>query len=201
MSFVAPPIGSPPTVIGAAIAPLLRDMAGRLLLGALRVHEAVILRGAALEEGSVDLVAALSTLSDPSPTENEPARTSEIARYQAALGSSVVEELRREAFAVGAFLLHAALLRADVSLAVTAELMDECWTKALPGERSPRVAVDRYARSAPGSLSSAVAARIVEIAGGLRKPGAMSTALTRLLNAAEEDASIAAAHAKQAIGA
>lgn len=194
------PVGSSPQTIGAAIAPLARDTSTRLLIGLLRIHDLVGVRGVVLEEGSPDLQVAISTILEPPQVGEEQSRAAEIARWQAALGVDVVDELRREAMALAVFLAYAAILRVDVPQNIAIELLEECGNRAAPGERSPVIAMERYMKAPPGGLPAVIAERIAQIVGESSEPSSMSAALAPLLLSVEEDISIAATLAKHSLG-
>lgn len=193
------PVGSSPQSIGAAIAPLLRDTSFRLLIGFLRIHDLIAVRGVLLEEGSPELQVAVSTILDQAPGE-EATRTAEIGRWESTLGVSVVDALRREALTVATFLAHSTLGQAGIPQDTTVELLDECCTRAAPGEPSPLLAIEPYTRSAQDALPSLIDARITKILGGAGEPGSMNAALTPLVASVEEDISIASTLAKHALG-
>lgn len=193
------PVGSSPQSIGAAIAPLLRDTSFRLLIGFLRIHDLIAVRGVLLEEGSPELQVAVSTILEQSPGE-EAGRTAEISRWEAALGAGVVDALRREALTISTFLAHATLTQAGIPQDTTIELLDECCTRAAPGEPSPLLAIEPYTRSAQDALPSLIAGRITKTLGEAGEPGSMNAALAPLIASVEEDISIAATLAKHALG-
>ena len=193
------PVGSSPRAIGAAIAPLVRDTSMRLFIGFLRIHDLVAVRGVVLEEGSDDLQMAVSTILEL-PQGEDASRAAEIARWQQAIGADVVDELRREASAVAVYLARAAITHADVPLDVTLELLEECCSRAAPGERSPLLSIDSDLGVAPGGLPSAIAARITEIVGDVRDPASMAPALAPLVASVEEDISIAATLSRHSLG-
>lgn len=192
------PVGASLHAIGAALAPLVRDSAARLLIGFLRIHDLVAVRGVRLENGSPDLQSAVSTILESREGEHEASRAGEIARWQAVLGAEVTEELRHEANITSIYLLDAALIHAEVPQDLALKLLEECCAKAFPDERSPRMEVTRYLGAA-SIFPSALASRVTQILGGMREPSSMIPALVPLLSLVEEDNAVAATLAKHSL--
>jgi hypothetical protein len=194
------PVGSPPHAIGASISPVVRESSMRLLIGFLRIYDLIEVRGVTLEEGSQDLLGAVSTLLEPPQGEHETSRAAEIARWQGILGTDTVEMLRREAAVAGAYQLYTALLHLEVPQNISIEVLDECCAKAFPGERSPIMELNRYMRVDGSTLPSHIASRIQGITGGGREATSMIAPLSPLLASVEEDLSVVATLAKHSLG-
>ena len=95
-SLLMPP-GTPPSAMGAFVAPTLRDSAARLLIGFLRAHDLITLRRVVVDEGSAEMLANLVPSSDAAPGGYEGSRSGEIARWTQAIGADVVNALHHEA--------------------------------------------------------------------------------------------------------
>jgi hypothetical protein len=175
------------------------EAAVRLLIGFLRIHDLVNVRGVALEEGSQDMVVAVATILEPPQGEPEVSRSAEIARWDAALGVGVLEKLRREACLVSACQMFAALQHVEVPQDVALEIVDGCCAKAFPGERSLMKEIGRYEGDGP-SIAAVLSMRITRILGGGRKPEAMIATLEPLVGSNEEDLAVAATLAKYSLG-
>ena len=194
------PVGSSPQAIGGSIAVVVGEAAVRLLIGFLRIHDLVNVRGVALEEGSQDMVVAVATILEPPQGEPEVSRSAEIARWDAALGVGVLEKLRREACLVSACQMLAALQHVEVPQDVALEIVEECCAKAFPGEqRSLMKEIGRYEGDGP-SIAAVLSMRITRILGGGRKPEAMIATLEPLVGSNEEDLAVAATLAKYSLG-
>ena len=103
------PAGSSPQAVGASISIVVAEAAVRHLIGFLRIHDLVNVRGVALDEGSQDLRVAVAAILEPPQGEPEVSRAAELSRWEGALGSAVLRNLRREASVVSARQMLAAL--------------------------------------------------------------------------------------------
>ncbi|WP_437543360.1 hypothetical protein WME97_32815 [Sorangium sp. So ce367] len=189
-------IGSPPTVIAAALAPLLRDASTRLLLGCLRAHDLIIVRRVAIDPGAADQLAALLPVSDAPPGEFEASRAAELSRWHTVLGSPVISQLRTESCAISAQKARVALGAANIAAGVAGELIDALCRTAFPGLALSSAHIDRYAEQDLNELAAESVARI------LRHPNSkpLRLALGPLLDAVHGDVDGISRLAKASLG-
>ncbi|WP_438038564.1 hypothetical protein [Sorangium sp. So ce128] len=189
-------IGSPPTVIAAALAPLLRDASTRLLLGCLRAHDLIIVRRVAIDPGAADQLAALLPVSEAPPGEFEASRAAELSRWHTVLGSPVISQLRTESCAISAQKARAALGAANIAAGVAGELIDALCRTAFPGLALSSAHIDRYAERDLNELAAESVARI------LRHPNSkpLRLALGPLLDAVHGDVDGISRLAKASLG-
>ncbi|WP_438004585.1 hypothetical protein WME89_38295 [Sorangium sp. So ce321] len=176
-------IGSPPTVIAAALAPLLRDTSARLLIGCLRAHDLIIVRRVAIDPGAPEQLAALLPVSEAPPGEFEASRAAELSRWHSALGSPVISQLRTESCTISAQKARMALSTAQIAPGVAGELVDALCRTAFPGLALSSAHIDRYAEQDLSELAAETVARI------LRHPNSkqLRLALGPLLDAVHSD--------------
>ncbi len=189
-------IGSPPTVIAAALAPLLRDASARLLLGCLRAHDLIIVRRVAIDPGSADHLAALLPVSEAPPGEFEASRAAELSRWHAALGSPVICQLRTESCTISAQKARMALSTAAIAPGLVGELVDALCRTAFPGLALSSAHIDRYVERDLSELAAESVARI------LRHPNSkqLRLALGLLLDAVQTDMDAIVSLAKASLG-
>ncbi|WP_437875184.1 hypothetical protein [Sorangium sp. So ce513] len=189
-------IGSPPTVIAAALAPLLRDTSARLLLGCLRAHDLIIVRRVAIDPGSSELAAALLPVSEAAPGELEASRAAELSRWHTALGSPVISQLRTESCAISAQKARVALSTASIAPGVVGELVDALCRTAFPGLALSSAHIARYAEQDLGELAAESVARILRHP----NPKQIRLALVPLLDAVHSDVDALSRVAKASLG-
>lgn len=189
-------IGSPPTVIAAALAPLLRDASTRLLLGCLRAHDLIIVRRVAIDPGAADHLAALLPVSEAPPGEFEASRAAELSRWHAALGSPVISQLRTESCTISAQKARMALSTTAIAPGIVGELVDALCRTAFPGFALSSAHIDRYVEHDLSELAAESVARI------LRHPNSkqLRLALGPLLDAVQTDTDAIASLAKASLG-
>jgi len=191
--------GAPPEAIGQALAPFVRDCAGRILVGFLRAYDLLTLRDLALEEGSAEMLAALVPVSDAPLGGYEASRTAELARWQNAFGEPVFQRVRRESQVAAIFLAHAALLRHDIPQNVSLPILQEAAPAAFSGERGTVLEMGRYLSLPPEGIVPALCAHLVETVGH-GDAAQLAAALAPLVTSVEEDMDVAATFAKDATG-
>ncbi|XXX74039.1 hypothetical protein WMF30_40975 [Sorangium sp. So ce134] len=189
-------IGSPPTVIAAALAPLLRDASTRLLLGCLRAHDLIIVRRVSIDPGAADQMATLLPVSEAPPGEFEASRAAELSRWHAALGSPVISQLRTEACTISAQKARMALSTAAIAPGMVGELVDALCRTAFPGLALSSAHIDRYVEHDLNELAAESVARI------LRHPNSkqLRLALGPLLDAVQSDMDAISSLAKSSLG-
>ncbi|WP_437776039.1 hypothetical protein [Sorangium sp. So ce1097] len=189
-------IGSPPTVIAAALAPLLRDTSARLLLGCLRAHDLIIVRRVAIDPGSSELAAALLPVSDAPPGELEASRAAELSRWHTTLGSPVISQLRTESCAISAQKARMALSTASIASGVVGELVDALCRTAFPGLALSSAHIARYAEQDLAELAAESVARILRHP----NPKQIRLALVPLLDAVHSDTDAISRVARASLG-
>ncbi|MGK3960006.1 hypothetical protein WMF38_44025 [Sorangium sp. So ce118] len=189
-------IGSPPTVIAAALAPLLRDTSARLLIGCLRAHDLIIVRRVIIDPGAPEQLAALLPVSEAPPGEFEASRAAELSRWHSALGSPVLSQLRTESCTISAQKARMALSTAQIAPGVAGELVDALCRTAFPGLALSSAHIDRYAEQDLSELAAETVARI------LRHPNSkqLRLALGPLLDAVHSDVDGISRLAKASLG-
>ncbi|WP_437574658.1 hypothetical protein [Sorangium sp. So ce887] len=189
-------IGSPPTVIAAALAPLLRDASARLLLGCLRAHDLIIVRRVAIDPGSADHLAALLPVSEAPPGEFEASRAAELSRWHAALGSPVISQLRTESCTISAQKARMALSTAAIAPGLVGELVDALCRTAFPGFALSSAHIDRYVERDLSELAAESVARVLRHP----NPKQLRLALGPLLDAVQTDMDAISGLAKASLG-
>jgi hypothetical protein len=189
-------VGSPPTVIAAALAPLLRDASTRLLLGCLRAHDLIIVRRVAIDPGAAEQRATLLPVSEAPPGELEASRAAELARWHAVLGSPVISQLRAESCTISAQKARMALSTAAIPPGLVGELVDALCRTAFPGFALSSAHIDRYVEHDLSELAAESVARI------LRHPNSkqLRLALGPLLEAVQTDMDAISSLAKASLG-
>jgi hypothetical protein len=185
-SLLMPP-GTPPSAMGAFVAPTVRDSSARLLIGFLRAHDLITLRRVVIDESSAEMLANLVPLSDAAPGGYETSRTMELARWTTAIGADVVGALHDEANAVCVFLARDAMARAEVNRALATAVIDASITAAFPGEEERFADTGRFPDASTPAFTDAVVHGLTRIAGCGDDPAAMTAALRPLLGLLQED--------------
>lgn len=199
-SLLMPP-GTPPAAMGAFAAPLVRDSAARLLVGFLRAHDLIAVRGIAIDEGSAEVLASLVPVSDAQPGGYAESRAGELARWQTTLGAGAFDALRREIELITAYLMRESLARAQVSEALAVAVMDALYQAAFPEQRDMRADLARYPSAISHDFVGVVARNLTRIVSGSEDPHAMAAALSPLVALVQDDLGISAAIIKQSSGA
>jgi hypothetical protein len=198
-SLLLPP-GTPPAAIGAFVAPLMRDSAARLLIGFLRAHDLIALRGVAVDEGSAEMLATLVPVSDAPPGGYEASRSGEIARWQALLGTGVIDALHRRAEIACIHLAREGFALLDVPRALVEAVLDA----ACQGAFTDRAGVFEEAGRAPapaaGEFVEALARAMTRIAAGPEDPASIAAALAPLVTLVRDDFAIYGMVIKQSAG-
>ncbi|UQA63416.1 hypothetical protein [Polyangium aurulentum] len=194
-----PPIGSPPDVIGNAMAPFVRDCAGRVLVGFLRAYDLLTLRGLALEEESAEMLAALVPVSDAPLGGYEASRSAELGRWQTAFGDAIFQRLRRESQVVSIYLAHTSLGRFGVPQNVAFEILQEAAPAAFAGERGTVLEMGRYMPVVEEDLVPTLCNHLVEVVGH-GDASELAAALAPLVASVQEDMAFAGRLAKEATG-
>ncbi|MEP7122742.1 MAG: hypothetical protein ABJE95_17590 [Byssovorax sp.] len=182
------PAGTPPSAMGAFVAPTVRDSSARLLIGFLRAHDLITLRRVVIDESSAEMLASVVPISDAPPGGYEASRATEIARWNQAIGSAVVTALHHEASVVAMILARTEIARAEVNRALAVAVLDATVTAAFPGEDEAKFAdPGRFPDPSTPPFTDAVVHSLTRIAGCGDDPAAMTAALRPLLALIQED--------------
>jgi hypothetical protein len=198
--FFVPP-NAAPAVVGPVIAPLVRDAAARILIGVLRAHDLLVLRGIALDESSPEVMGALVPLSDAPRGGFEQSRLREIARWQGALGPPIYHRLQREAAVFAVYLSYATMIETGISQDRVLALVEATCASAYPHAESPVAELGRYLHAEESSVSEQLSAGMIAILGdGERseRSASMGRAITPLIASVREEMSFAASMLKGA---
>jgi len=190
-SLLMPP-GTPPSAMGSYIAPVVRDSAARLLVGFLRAHDLITLRGVTMDASSAETFATLVPASDAPPGGYEASRASELSRWQGTLGAEVVRELHRETSAICTYLARETMLRAEVPRTLALAVTDALVAAAFSEFEGLLDELNRFADALSPVLVIELAERLVTIAGAGDDPHAMTAALTPLCAVIQEDLNVSA---------
>src|SRR5580704_2898115 len=187
-SLLMPP-GSSPAAMAHYVAPLVKDSAVRLLIGFLRAHDLVTVRGVTIDENSAEMLANLVPVSDASPGGYEASRATELQRWASTLGEGPVSALRREVKALSTHLAKEALARAVVEAVIAAAFPDDA---GLAEELARFPAEPELVAFATNALT--------RLAGTSDEPAALTAALTPLFGMIQDDLNVAAMIIKQSSG-
>lgn len=198
-SLLMPP-GTPPSAMGQFVAPLARDSAARLLIGFLRAHDLIAVRGVSIDEGSAEVLASLVPVSDAPPGGYESSRAGEIARWQATLGQGPMFALQHEVRVVSTYLAREALARVEVMPALADAVVEALVASAFPDEAGVLAELGRFPASTTPDFVAALSESLTRIAGTTEDPASIASALTPLLAMVKDDLDIAAMIIKQSAG-
>jgi hypothetical protein len=195
------PAGTPPSAMGAFVAPTVRDSSARLLIGFLRAHDLITLRRVAVDESSAEMLASIVPISDAPPGGYEASRAAEIARWNQAIGADVVRALHHEASVVAVFLARDAMARADLNRALAAAVIDATVSSAFPNEYEAKFADEgRFPDASTPAFTDTVIHGMTRLAGCGDDPAAMTAALGPLLALLQEDLATSAMIVKISAG-
>src|SRR5262249_20816868 len=128
------PPGTSPAAMGQFVAPMVKDSAARLLIGFLRAHDLITVRGVAVDDSSAEMLATLVPASDAPPGGYEQSRAGETARWQGTLGQGAMFALQREVRLQSAYLAKEALAKAEVMPALADAVVGSVCAAAFPDE-------------------------------------------------------------------
>jgi hypothetical protein len=198
-SLLMPP-GTSPLAMGAFVAPLVRDSAARLLIGFLRAHDLITLRGVVIDEGSAEVLANLVPISDAPPGGYEASRAPEIARWQATIGAEPIAKLLRETSVISVHLAEEAMVRAEVSKTLASAVVEAVCVSAFPDDPAVLTDIERFVDLQPAEFVATVAKNLTSIAGAGDDPVPMTAALGPLVGMVTEDLNVAAMIIKLSAG-
>ena len=195
-----PPVGSSPEVIGGAVAGTLRDAASRLLLGALRAHDTLGVRGVSLDECGPDVLATFAPAADGRSGAFESTRAGEMTRWKNTFGADAFDRIRAETAVCSTFLAYATMLEADVPQNITLEVLQAACGAAFANVRSPLASIGRYMAPKEPSLAEELASQIGQVLGVTLDVAATGYALGPLMTSIEANLRASAKMVKDASG-
>jgi hypothetical protein len=198
-SLLMPP-GTSPAAMGQFVAPLVRDSAARVLIGFLRAHDLIAVRGVSIDENSAETLASLVPVSDAPPGGYEASRAGEIARWQTTLGQGVMFALQREVKFISVYLAKDALARAEVMPALADAVVEAVCSAAFPDEAGILEELGRFPSKAAAELVHVLAASLTRLAGTSEDPASIAAALAPLVGMVQEDLNMTAGIIKQSSG-
>jgi hypothetical protein len=194
------PPGTSPAAMGQFVAPIVRDSAARLLIGFLRAHDLISVRGVSIDEGSAEMLATLVPASDAPPGGYEASRAVEIARWQGTLGQGAMFALHREVRVRSAYLAKEALAHVEVMPALADAVTESLCTAAFPDEAGLLAEMSRLPSPIPADFVRQLAQTLIRLAGSSDDPAALTAALTPLVATVREDLDVSAMIIKQSSG-
>jgi hypothetical protein len=192
------PPGSSPAAMAHYVAPLVKDSGVRLLIGFLRAHDLVTVRGVSIDDNSAEMLANLVPVSDASPGGYEASRATEIHRWQATLGEAPFSALRREVNVISTHLAKDALARVEVMPALADAVVEAVIAAAFPDD--PGIAADLARFPAEPDLVPFAARELLKLAGTADDPAILAAALSPLFSMIQDDLNVAATIIKQSSG-
>ena len=182
------------------VAPVVKDSAARVLIGFLRAHDLIAVRGVSIDEGSGEMLASLVPVSDAPPGGYEASRAGEIARWQTTLGPAVMVALQHEVRVVGVYLAREAMVRVEVMPALVDAVVEALAAAAFPEEAGILTDLGRFPEAAAPAFALVLAQNLTRLAEATEDPAAIASALTPLLALVQDDLSVAAMIIKQSSG-
>jgi hypothetical protein len=198
-SLLMPP-GTSPAAMGQFVAPTVKDSAARLLIGFLRAHDLISVRKASIDEGSAEMLATLVPASDAPPGGYEASRSSEIARWQAALGQGPMFALHHEVRVLTVYLAKEALTRVEVMPALADAVVESVCAAAFPEEAGLLGEMSRLPTPMPADFVHRLAETLSRMAGAADDPTAVASALAPLVATVRDDLDVSAMIIKQSSG-
>lgn len=194
------PPGATPAAMSQFVVPHVRDSAARILIGFLRAHDLIAVRGVTFDEGSAEVLATLVPASNAPPGGYEASRAGEIARWQTTLGQGVMFALQREVHLAAAYLTKDAFVRVEVKPAVVDTLLESICQTAFPDDAGLVAEVSQVPGAMAAGYFSLVAQNLTRIAGGHEEPALVASSLAPLFGMVQEDLTTLATIIKHASG-
>lgn len=195
-SLLMPP-GTTPLAMGQFVAPLVKDSAARLLIGFLRAHDLIGVRGVTIDDGSAETLATLVPASDAALGGYEASRAGEITRWQATLGQGPMFALHHEVRVAAAHLAREALAQAEVMPQLADAVVEAICQHAFADEAGVLTELGRFPTALTPAFVSTLAQNLTRIAGTSEDPGSIAAALTPLVGTVRDDLAVAASIIKQ----
>jgi len=179
------PEGATPEACAAAIVPLLRDAATRVLVGILRAYDLLVVRAIDVGKTSADDFGELVPVSQAAPGRFADERRSELSRWDEKLGAAKLTQLRNESSAVVCFFLHVSLERAGVTTNTAVTLLEAAAQLAFPDEGAV-AAMPRYFGS-PDPAEALASRALDALATSRNTLASFALAMTPVLASLQED--------------
>jgi hypothetical protein len=183
--------------MGQFVAPLVKDSAARLLIGFLRAHDLIGVRGVTIDEGSAEMLATLVPASDAPLGGYEASRAGEIARWQTTLGQGPMFALHHEVRVTSAYLAKEALAHAEVMPQLADAVVEAICQVAFPEEAGVLAELGRFPAALAPAFVAVLAQNLTRIAGTSEDPTSIAAALAPLLGTVRDDLAVAAMIIKQ----
>ncbi len=184
--------GATPESAGLSLAPLLRDVKTRVLIGILRNYDLVVLRRVEPDEEMLNAMVPQSTAALGRFAES---RAEELDKWQSALGPSAMRHLRREAAAIACLYFERALehqaVDPTIAEAVLAQAAAQGLESGLPVER-----MRRYASHGEDAIALELASSLAQELTELSDHDAFARAMVPVLVSLEADFVFAASQVK-----
>jgi hypothetical protein len=184
--------GSTAEQAGRALAPLLRDVKTRVLIGILRNYDLLALRRVEPDDEMLDAMVPQSTAALGRFAES---RADELDKWDAALGDDVMLALRKQAAAVTALHFQRALSNQSVDPDVAAEVLEHAANQAFV-TGMPTDQMRSYAGLDEEALAVAVTGQLSERLRELEDQAGFARAMLPLLAALDADFVFAASQVK-----
>jgi hypothetical protein len=194
------PPGTAPAVMGQFVAPTVKDSAARLLIGFLRAHDLIAVRGASIDENSAETLAALVPASDAPPGGYEASRAAELGRWQATLGDAPMAAIRRELRTVTVYLARNALTVVEVNQTLAEAVIEGVCSSAFPEDAGLLAEATSRPTLVQAELVVAMAAVLTKMAGVKDEPGKIADAMAPLVATVQEDLGVSAMIIKASAG-
>jgi hypothetical protein len=185
-SLLMPP-GTSSAAMGQFVAPLVRDSAGRLLIGFLRAHDLIHVRHVAIDDNAAEMLTNLVPVSDAPPGGYEASRSNEIARWQTTLGQGPMFALQREIHVISMYLARDAMTRAEVMPALADAVLEALAGAAFPDDAGLLADVARLPEKVGDDFADVLSATLSRAAGAGDDAPSLASVLGPLLTAVRED--------------
>ena len=192
-------LGSSPRAVGAALAPLVRDSAARLLLGCFRAHDLVHLQRLSAKETATHMLSSLGGFDAPPVGAYEALLARDRPGWQSTLGMHAVAAAEREASLAASYLAYSTLLAAQVAQSVAVSVLEALAAAAFPSHQLG-AHLGRYLYSLEPTLTGELARNVTAVLAPRDEPALLAAALAPLVARVQEDLVVAAAHVKLAMG-
>jgi hypothetical protein len=182
-----------PHSAGAALAPLVRDAAQKILFACLRAHELVHQRRMSGERAASRLCAWLATVAEVPTGGCAEHLHDEVEGFRRRVGADEVRAVEREAMLAATCLAYFMMLDAGVSRAVAIGVLETLSVEAFPGQHLT-ASLGRYLYTLEPALDAELAMSVTDILAPAGNPDPIADALDPLLAEIADDLALAARH-------
>jgi hypothetical protein len=191
------PLGATPEIAGGSLVPLVRDAAARVLVGALRSYDLVVVRHLDLEDGGNEAEAELVPMSTAAPGQFATERASEIERWREKLGDVAVAALTSEAATVVCFFLAQSLEREGIDHGAATRILENAASLSFV-ELAPLTDLPRYFAQPAEAAETFVTRVLGMLKAEPRAASGLVAALGPVLASVRDEFALAATQVKQA---